>query len=82
VDRPLERRRHPPARARRRALGRRRDPAPTRAEGTAVDVDVVPGDVVRVTTTGDPDLPLAAASATVGDQVPAWESVTPVDCGG
>ena len=53
-----------------------------RAEGLAVDVDVVPGDVVRVTTTGDPGLPLAAASATVGDQVPAWESVTPVDCGG
>ncbi|HSQ01139.1 MAG TPA: hypothetical protein VL049_28295 [Candidatus Dormibacteraeota bacterium] len=81
MGRALERRRHPPARGRRRAPGHRKTPR-QRLEGLAVDVDVIPGDVVRVTTTGDPGLPFATASATVGDQVPAWESMTPADCGG
>ncbi len=52
-----------------------------RAEDVDVDVDVVPGDVVRVTTTADPGLPFAAVSLMVSDAVPAWESVTPLDCG-
>jgi hypothetical protein len=51
-----------------------------RAEGLAIDVEVIPGDVVRVTTTGDPGLPLAAASLTVDGALPAWGSAIPVDC--
>ena len=52
-----------------------------RAEDVDVEVDVVPGDVVRVTTTADPGLPFAAVSLTVSDAVPAWEAVTPLECG-
>ena len=51
-----------------------------RVEGVDVEVDVAPGDVVRVRTTSVPGLPFAAASATVGGEIPPWESVTPVDC--
>jgi len=53
-----------------------------RVEGVDVDVDLAPGDVIRVTATADPGLPFAAVSLTVNGAVPAWESVTPVDCGG
>ncbi|HSP95633.1 MAG TPA: hypothetical protein VL049_00115 [Candidatus Dormibacteraeota bacterium] len=51
-----------------------------RAAGVEVEVDVAPGDRVRVTTHGEPGLPFAAVSLTVAGQVPAWESVSPVAC--
>lgn len=52
-----------------------------RREGIAVAVDVVPGDVVRVTTTAPPGLPFARTALTVDGRLPAWEAVTPVECG-
>ena len=52
-----------------------------RREGAEVEIDVTPGDVVRVTTTAEPRLPFTATSLTVGDQLPAWDAVTPVECG-
>lgn len=52
-----------------------------RAEGLEVDVGVAPGDPIRVTTAGEPGLPFAAASLTVGGALPAWESVTPAGRG-
>ena len=52
-----------------------------RREGIRFDVDVQPGDLLRVTTAAEPRLPFAATSVTVADQIPAWTAATPVDCG-
>lgn len=52
-----------------------------RREGVDVEIDVAPGDVVRVSTTAEPGLPFAATSLTVGDQLPAWGAVSPLECG-
>jgi hypothetical protein len=51
-----------------------------RREGLQVDVDVEPGDALRVSSLAQPGLPIAAVSLTVAGRVPSWESVTPLAC--
>jgi hypothetical protein len=53
-----------------------------RGEGLDVEVDVAPGDEVRVTTTAEPGLPFAATRLTLGGRLPPWEAVTPAECDG